>query len=121
MQPRAAHNTDDLPPISPQVFHVLLSLVPGDLHGYAIIQDVLDRTDGKLRLSAGTLYGSIKRMLEQGLITELRENERPTDDDERRRYYRLTASGRDVVRTEVSRMSTLLRQARAYGLAPKRA
>jgi DNA-binding PadR family transcriptional regulator len=121
MQPRAAHHTDDLPSVSPQVFHILLALAPGDRHGYAIIQDVLDRTDGRLRLSAGTLYGSIKRMLEQGLIAELSDNERPADDDERRRYYKLTASGRKVVRAEAGRMSTLLRQARAYGLAPKRA
>jgi DNA-binding PadR family transcriptional regulator len=121
MKAHATSQADDLPSISPQVFNILLSLAAGNLHGYAIIQDVLERTDGRLRLSAGTLYGSIRRMLERGLIAELRDNERPTDDDERRRYYRLTASGRNVVRTEASRISALLRQARAYGLAPKRA
>lgn len=85
------------------------------------MQDILDRTGGKLRLSPGTLYGSMKRMLEQGLVIELRESERPKEDDERRRYYRLTAFGRKVVRAEAERMANLLKQARAYGLAPKRA
>jgi DNA-binding PadR family transcriptional regulator len=113
--------TNDLSPISPQVFHILLALATGDQHGYAIMQDVLSRTGGKLRLSPGTLYGSMKRMLEQGLVTELRVNQRPKDDDERRRYYRLTPLGRKVACTEAERMAALLEQARAYGLAPKRA
>ena len=107
--------------MSPQVFHILLALASEDQHGYAIMQDVLSRTGGRLRLSPGTLYGSIKRMLEQGLVVELRAGERPKDDDERRRYYRLTAFGRKAVRAEAERMSTLLEQARVYGLAPKRA
>jgi DNA-binding PadR family transcriptional regulator len=107
--------------ISPQVFQILLALAPDDQHGYAIMQDIADRTDGKLRLSPGTLYGSIKRMLEQGLVIELRENQRPKQDDARRRYYRLTALGRRVVWAESKRMANLLEQARAYGLAPKRA
>ena len=108
-------------PISPQVFHILLALASGDQHGYAIMQDIADRTDGKIRLSPGTLYGSIKRMLEQGLITELRESQRPKQDDARRRYYRLTALGRKAVWDESKRMAQLLAQARAYGLAPNRA
>ncbi|SPE43566.1 Transcriptional regulator, PadR family [Candidatus Sulfopaludibacter sp. SbA3] len=112
---------EELPAISSQVLHILLALAAGDQHGYAIMQDVLDRTGGKLRLSPGTLYGSVKRMLEQGLVVELRQNERPPDDDERRRYYRLTPYGRKVVRAEAVRMAGLLEQARAYGLAPKRA
>jgi DNA-binding PadR family transcriptional regulator len=107
--------------ISHQVFQILLALAAGDQHGYAIMQDVADRTDGKLRLSPGTLYGSIKRMLEQGFVVELRENERPKHDDERRRYYRLTPLGRRAVLAESRRMASLLEQARAYGLAPKRA
>jgi DNA-binding PadR family transcriptional regulator len=114
-------NPETLLPLSPQVFHVLVALADGDRHGYSIMQDVASRTDGKLRLSAGTLYGSVKRMLEQGLIVELRESERPaTDDDERRRYYRLTAFGRRVARAEAERLTRLLDHARAYGLAPKR-
>ncbi|MFZ0590107.1 MAG: helix-turn-helix transcriptional regulator [Bryobacteraceae bacterium] len=109
-------------PLSPQVFHVLLALADREQHGYGIMQDVEARTGGKLRLSPGTLYGSIKRMLEQGLVAELRESERPPakSDDERRRYYRLTVLGRSVVRAEASRMAELLQQARVYGLAPKR-
>ena len=108
-------------PISPQVFHILLALASGDQHGYAIMQDIADSTDGKIRLSPGTLYGSIKRMLEQGLITELRESQRPKQDDARRRYYRLTALGRKAEWAESKRMAHLLAQARAYGLAPNRA
>src|SRR5437867_7221419 len=103
-----------LAPISPQVFHILLALASGDQHGYAIMLDVLSRTGGKLRLSPGTLYGSMKRMLEQGLVIELRQNERPKDDDERRRYYRLTAFCRKVGRAEAERMGSLWEQARAY-------
>jgi DNA-binding PadR family transcriptional regulator len=121
MGSRLEGQPNELSPISPQVFHILLAFASGDQHGYAIMQDVLSHTGGKLRLSPGTLYGSIKRMLEQGLVIELRENERPKEDDERRRYYRLTAFGRKVVRAEAERMASLLEQARAYGLAPKRA
>ncbi len=112
----------DLLPLSPQVFHILVALADRDQHGYAIMQDVEARTGGKLRLSAGTLYGSIKRMLEQGLVVELRERERPKtpDDDERRRYYRLTPFGRKVARAEAARLAELLEQAKVYGLAPKR-
>jgi DNA-binding PadR family transcriptional regulator len=104
--------------LSPQVFHILVALADRDQHGYGIMQDVAARTDGKLRLSAGTLYGSIKRMLEQGLIVEL--NASGSDEDERRRYYRLTPMGRKAVKAEAARMAELLEQARAYGLAPKR-
>jgi DNA-binding PadR family transcriptional regulator len=117
----ASRQPDESASISPQVFHILLALASGDQHGYAIMQDVASRTDGKLRLSPGTLYGSIKRMLEQGFIVELRENQRPKDDDERRRYYRLTALGRKAAWAESRRMADLLEQARVYGLAPKRA
>ena len=108
-------------PLSPQIFHILVALAGRDQHGYGIMQDVTARTGGKVRLSAGTLYGSIKRMLEQGLIVELRDSERPEETtDERRRYYRLTPFGRKVAKAEAARMSDTLEQARAYGLAPKR-
>jgi DNA-binding PadR family transcriptional regulator len=110
-----------MPPLSPQAFHILVALAERDQHGYAIMQDVASRTGGKLRLSAGTLYGSIKRLLEQGLIVELRESQRPDDvqNDERRRYYRLTPSGRKAAKAEVKRMAELLEQARAHGLVAK--
>ena len=107
--------------LSPQVFHILVALAERDQHGYGIMQDVAERTDGRLRLSAGTLYGSIKRLLEQGLVVELRDRERPRDaDDPRRRYYRLTPSGRKVATTEGMRMAELLEQAKRNGLIAKR-
>jgi DNA-binding PadR family transcriptional regulator len=108
-----------MPKLSPQAFHILIALADRDQHGYGIMQDVATRTGGKLRLSAGTLYGSIKRLLEEGLIIELRENQRPQEDDERRRYYRLTPAGRKAAKGEVNRMAELLKQARAYGLVAK--
>lgn len=113
-------NPVDLLPLSPQVFHMLCSLAGGDQHGYAIMQEVAALSDGKERLSPGTLYGSIKRLLEQGLIVELRSNERPADDDQRRRYYRLTPFGRKVAKAEAARLQDSLEKARTYGLAPKR-
>jgi DNA-binding PadR family transcriptional regulator len=112
----------DLLPLSAQFFHILVALAAGDQHGYAIMQDVAARSGGKLRLSPGTLYGSVKRMLDQGLIVELRRSERPAGpgDDERRRYYRLTPFGRKVAKAEAARLADALEQARMYGLAPKR-
>ena len=106
-------------PLSPQVFHILVALADRDQHGYGIMQDVQARTGGRLRLSPGTLYGSIKRMLEQGLINELRHRDRPDESDERRRYYRLTPLGRKIVKAEALRMSELVEQARAHGLVAK--
>jgi DNA-binding PadR family transcriptional regulator len=108
-------------PLSPQAFHILVALAERDQHGYGIMQDVAARTAGKLRLSAGTLYGSIKRLLEEGLIVELSDRQRPkTEPDvERRRYYRLTALGRKTAMQEVNRMTELLQQARAHGLVSK--
>jgi len=106
----------DLLPLTTQVFHILVALADRDQHGYGIMQDVAERTGGGMRLSPGTLYGSIKRMLEQGLVVELRMK----DSDERRRYYRLTPFGRKVVKAEAARMSEMVEQARTYGLAPKR-
>ena len=84
---------DDLLPLPPSTFHILLALADADRHGYAIIHDIEARTGGALRLSAGTLYRSIQRMLEQGLLVETRDRPAPKDDDERRRYYRITPLG----------------------------
>jgi DNA-binding PadR family transcriptional regulator len=105
--------------LQPAVFQILIALADQDRHGYAIMQDVAARTDGRLKLSPGTLYGSIKRMLEDGLIVELDQRPSP-DDDERRRYYRLTRVGRETAQAEADRLTTLLRQARAAGLTPRR-
>jgi DNA-binding PadR family transcriptional regulator len=107
-------------PLPPAVFQILVALADQDRHGYAIMQDVAARTDGAMKLSPGTLYGSIKRMLDEGLIVELDERPDPDHDDERRRYYRLTRSGREVAQAEADRLTTLLRQARAAGLTPRR-
>jgi DNA-binding PadR family transcriptional regulator len=103
--------------LTSQAFHVLVALAVRDQHGYGIMQDVAARTQGKIRLGAGTLYGLIKRLLEAGLIAEVRESKRPpkSADDDRRRYYRLTAQGRRATQAEVARLNELLEQARAHG------
>jgi DNA-binding PadR family transcriptional regulator len=108
-------------PLQPATFHILVALADEDRHGYAIIQDIAARTGGAIRLSAGTLYRSIQRMLEDGLIVEPRERPRPDEDDERRRYYRITALGTAVARAEARRLADLVKMARARGLAPERA
>jgi len=105
-------------PLPPATFHILMALAVEDRHGYAIIQDVAARTGGAIHLSAGTLYRSIQRMLEQGLITETRERPEPEFDDERRRYYRITDFGAEVARAEASRLTNLVRLAAASGFAP---
>jgi len=115
------NDIDELVPLPPATFHILLALADGDRHGYAIIQDVEARTEGELRLSAGTLYRSIQRMLEQGLLVETRERPAPEEDDERRRYYRITAFGTAVAKAESRRLTELVRMARAAGFAPRRA
>jgi DNA-binding PadR family transcriptional regulator len=108
-------------PLSPAAFHILLALALEDRHGYGIIQDIAERTGGQLRLSPGTLYRTIQRMLEQGLIEETGERPAPELDDERRRYYRITRAGEAAARSEAGRMAQLVRLARASGLAPERA
>jgi DNA-binding PadR family transcriptional regulator len=111
---------DDFLPLPTAVFHILVALADRDRHGYSIMQDVSARTDGKVRLSAGTLYSAVHRMLEQGLIEELRENPDPDSDDERRRHYRVTRLGRDVAVAEARRLQDMLSQARATGLIPRK-
>ena len=112
-------DVDAMLPLPPVTFHILMALADGDRHGYAIIQDVETRTDGDLRLGAGTLYRSIHRMLEQGPIVEPRRRPARALDDERRRYYRLTPFGTAVARAETRRLAQLLRLARARGLTPE--
>ena len=110
---------DTLLPLPAATFHILMAVADQDRHGYAIIQDVAMRTGGELKLSAGTLYRSIQRMLEQGLLIETRERPDPDEDDERRRYYRITPLGTAVARAEARRLADLVRMARARGLAPR--
>ena len=105
-------------PLAPAFLHILIALGEGERHGYSIMQDVADRTDGKVRMSPGTLYGSIKRMLEEGLIEELTTG--TAGADERRRFYRITRFGRRVAAAEAERLTSLLSQARSSGLVPKR-
>ena len=108
----------ELLPLPPATFHILIALADGDRHGYAIIQDIAARTNHAVRLSAGTLYRSVQRMLEQGLLEETKERPAPDEDDERRRYYRLTAFGAAVARAEAQRLTDLVKLAQASGFAP---
>ena len=112
----AGRDPEELLPLSPAVFHVLLALADAERHGYGIIKEVEARTEGRVRLGAGTLYGSIKRMLEQGLVEESGERPDAALDDERRRYYRLTNFGRRVAVAEAERLSGIVRSARAKQL-----
>ena len=104
-------------PLPTAMFHILLCLGEGERHGYALKREILRRTKGKLNLGAGALYGSINRMLEEGLIEESEERPDPHLDDERRRYYRLTPLGRKVAQAEAARMRDLVQLAAAqFGL-----
>ena len=112
---------ESLLPLPSAVFHILMAVADEDRHGYAIIQEVLARTSGDVRLSPGTLYRSVQRMLEQDLIVEIHERPAPELDDERRRYYRLTSFGKKVATAEVQRLSGLVKLARASGFSTRRA
>jgi DNA-binding PadR family transcriptional regulator len=103
-------------PLPPAFLHILIAIGDGERHGYAIMQAVADRTSGKVRMSPGTLYGSIRRLLDDGLIEEVMRRPSRGDDDERRRYYRVTPFGRAVATAETVRLSTLVQDARAAGL-----
>jgi DNA-binding PadR family transcriptional regulator len=113
-------NVDALLPLPEASFHILVALADEDRHGYAIMQDAAARTGGALKLNPGTLYRSIQRMLEQGLIVELSTRPAARFDDERRRYYRLTPFGRKVATAEAGRLARMLKLARASGFAPER-
>jgi DNA-binding PadR family transcriptional regulator len=99
-------------PLTPAVLHILLTLADGERHGYGIMREVEDRTGGEMRLGPGTLYGSIKRMLADGLIEESDERPDPEMDDQRRRYYRITDFGRRVAGAEAERLQSLVSMAR---------
>ena len=106
-------------PLTPATFHILLALAQGDRHGYAIMQDVAAQTEGEIQLGPGTLYGSLKRLVEQEWIEELDER---VDGDERRRYYRLTRGGRAAAASEAQRLAAAVQRARAFKLiGPERA
>ena len=104
----------DLLPLTPAMFHVLMCLAEGDRHGYRILKEVAERTGDAVRLSTGTLYGIIKRLLDDGMVVEVESG------DDRRRAYRLTAFGRDVARAEAARLDDVVTAARASRLLPAR-
>jgi DNA-binding PadR family transcriptional regulator len=118
MMKRVERDPESLLPLTPAVFHILLALADNERHGYGIMQEIGRRTDGKLRMGPGTLYGSIKRMLADGLIEKSGERPDPALDDERRHYYRLTDFGQRVVRAEAQRLAQLVNVARAKQLLP---
>jgi DNA-binding PadR family transcriptional regulator len=108
-------------PLTPALLHTLLALADGDKHGYAIIKEIARRTDGGVRLGAGTLYALVKRALADGLIVESANRPDPALDDERRRYYRLTPLGRAVAEAEVGRLQAIVDIARAKKLQLRKA
>ena len=109
----------EMPPLTPAVFHVLLALADGERHGYAIMQEVAESTGGRIKMGPGTLYGTIKRLLEARMIEESDERPDPDMDDERRRYYRLTALGQRAVRAEALRYAEIAAVARRKRLIGK--
>jgi DNA-binding PadR family transcriptional regulator len=101
-------DTSSFLPLSPATLHILLSLAAEELHGYAIMQEVQRQSEGKYRLGPGTLYDNLQKMIERGLVEEL--GHRPADDDQRRRYYRLSTLGRGVLTAEISRLEDVVRE-----------
>lgn len=107
---------EEMLPLTPAVLHIMLALLDGERHGYGIMQEIAQRTGGKMRMGPGTLYGSLKRMIEDGLIEESGERPDPALDDERRRYYRLTALGQRVIHAEIRRLEQIIQFAHAKHL-----
>jgi DNA-binding PadR family transcriptional regulator len=105
-------------PLTPTVFHILLALADGQKHGYAIMQEVEVRTGGAMRMGPGTLYGSIQRMLKDGLIVEVEARAQPVHGEERRRYYRLTGFGQRVLQAEARRLEQLVQLAQSKRVLP---
>jgi DNA-binding PadR family transcriptional regulator len=110
--PPTAKVPETAAPLTPAMFQILLALADGEKHGYAILKEVEEHTGGEVRLSTGTLYGIIKRLLGDGLIAECRQRPPAAEDDQRRRYYKLTPTGREVAVTEAERMERLIARAR---------
>jgi len=121
LKPADKHRSPDAElPLTPPTFQILLTLADGDRHGYAIMKEVAAHTDGEMRLGPGTLYGSLKRLLEGGLVDEVGERADPEMGDERRRYYRITPFGLAVARAEAQRMDGVVRVARKKKLLAPR-
>lgn len=113
MEPGQNNNPQHYLPLTPAVFHILLALADGEKHGYAIMREVEKSTGGRVSMGPGTLYGAIKRLLKTGLIAETAERPDPALDDSRRRYYELTALGREVLAAETERLALMVNNARA--------
>jgi DNA-binding PadR family transcriptional regulator len=113
-------NPEDLLPLTPAMFHILLALADRQRHGYEIMREVDERSEGQVRIGPGTLYGSIKRMLQAGWIEELEERPDPELDDERRRYYQLTDFGYRLAVAEAERLDRLVKTARTKKLLSAR-
>lgn len=111
-------DVESMLPLPVATFHILMAVATEERHGYAIMQDVEERTGGALRLSAGTLYRSIQRMLDQGLLRESQRRPAAAKDDPRRRYYRITPFGTEIAKAEGLRLSQLVRLARRSGFVP---
>jgi DNA-binding PadR family transcriptional regulator len=107
-----ARDIEERAPLSTAAFQILLALADGDRHGYGVMQEIEQRTEGRVRLGPGTLYGALKRMLDDGWVEELEGD----DGDERRRYYHLTATGRQIARQEAQRLAELVVAAQAKRL-----
>jgi DNA-binding PadR family transcriptional regulator len=118
MKTRDDPAAEDLLPLPAAVFHILVALADSERHGYSIMRDIAERTGHKVRMSPGTLYAAIKRMLEQGLIEEIRQLN-SSESDERRRYYRVTKLGRRVASAEVARMAEMVQYGKTSGFAVK--
>ena len=115
--PKTRFHAEQMLPLTPLSFHILLALADADRHGYGIIKEVRERTNGEMNPGAGTLYAAVQRMLDDGLVAET--DDRPAvGDDERRRYYRLTETGRQVARAEALRLARLIRIAAEKKLIP---
>ena len=114
--PTPSRSPESFLPLTPVAFEILLALAEGDHHGYAIMLEVERRTDGAIALHPGSLYRALSRMLESGLVEELDERPDPEEDDERRRYYRLTPLGEEVARAEAKRLESQVASARARRL-----
>jgi DNA-binding PadR family transcriptional regulator len=112
MKPRTGGETPAPEPLSPATFQILMALVDGERHGYSIMRDAAERSDGAVRLGPGTLYGTLKRLLEAGLVEETGERADPEMGDERRRYYRITDAGMAAARAEARRLDRVVRAAR---------
>jgi DNA-binding PadR family transcriptional regulator len=115
--PTQIKSPEEMLPLTPAIFHILLALADDERHGYSIMQHVTETTDGQIKMGPGTLYGTIKRLLAMKMIEESDERPDPKLDDERRRYYRLTPFGRKVLSAEVSRYSKMVKTAKAVGVA----